>query len=499
MDDKSLSQRRQASGTDPVFQANDASAPPAAPAQPERPPIAGFSTPLQKPRPQPIVETVPPPPVGGPVREKGSGALKRLLIGVVAIIFITFLVIFFLPKGQPQKVTLVWWGLWEDGRVMQPLIADFEKDNPTITVEYSKQDPKQYRERLLTRIQNGNGPDIFRFHNTWYPMFSEALLPLSSDVITQDEFKKSFYPVMQSDLIHNGAIYGIPLGADSLSLFVNTEVLNAAGVKPPTTWDEFVKAAKTLTVKDENGIIKTAGAAFGTYGNVTHAPDIIALLLAQQGVAAKTMTASSQDQIDAIDFYTSFATGTQNTWDSKLDPSLTSFAQGKAAMYFGYSWDIFAIQKLNKDLAFKTYPVPSLYNRNMTIASYWVEGASTKSTHQKEALLFMHFLSKKETAQKFYTETAKTRSFGEPYARVDLADTLKSNAIVYPFISQLKNATSSFFASDTADGEGGINSMSNSYLGTAVDSIVNDGSSVGSAVDILDQGMQQVMTKYAVQ
>jgi ABC-type glycerol-3-phosphate transport system substrate-binding protein len=135
----------------------------------------------------------------------------------------------------------------------------------------------------------------------------------------------------------------------------------------------------------------------------------------------------------------------------------------------------------------------------MTIASYWVEGASTKSTHQKEALLFMHYLSKKETAQKFYTETAKTRAFGEPYARTDLADTLKSNALVYPFVSQLKNATSSIFASDTNDGEGGINSLSNTYLGNAINSIVNDGSSAGSAVEILDGGIEQVLTKYATQ
>jgi multiple sugar transport system substrate-binding protein len=408
-----------------------------------KPEISEFASPLQKPRPDPLIPSTPLKINEDPENENG-GMIKKIIFGVIIVIIIILAFIFW-PKGQPQKVKLVWWGLWEDQSVISPIIADFEKQNPSVTVEYSVQDTKQYRERLLTRIQNNTGPDIFRFHNTWYPMLSEVLLPFSSDVVTQDQFKKTFYPVMQNDLIHNGAIYGMPLGADTISLFVNTELLDAAGVKPPTTWDDFVKAAKKLTVKDAEKKIITSGAALGTYDNVTHAPDIISLLFAQQGVNLNDLSTSVQDQTDAINFYSAFASGVDNTWDSTLDSSLIAFSQGKLAMYFGYSWDIFAIQKLNKGLPFKTYPVPSLFNRNMTIASYWAEGVSAKSAHQKEALLFIKYLGQKETAQKFYTLAAKSRGFGEPYARVDLADSLKTNVLIYPFVSQLKNDTSTVF------------------------------------------------------
>ncbi len=432
---------------------------------------------------------------------RGPGSLIRLLLGIVAVIVITILVIMFLPHSglQSGKVKLVWWGLFEDPAVVQPIIADFERQNPNITIEYSKQDPKQYLDRLNTRTNLGTGPDIFRFHNTWYPMLSDKLLPLSSDVISQDEFKKAYYPVMQTDLIHNGGIYGIPLGADSLSLFVNTDLLTAAGVQVPTTWEDFVAAAKKLTVKDENGTIKTAGAALGTYNNITHASDIVSLLFIQQGVDLSNLTASAQDETDAIDFYTSFAKGDSSTWNKDLDSSILSFSQGKLAMYFGYSWDIFTIQHLNKDLQFKVYPVPSLFDRKATIASYWVEGVSAKSQHQREALLFMHYLAQKDTAQKFYTAASKTRSFGEPYARTDLADSLKDNARLYPFVSQLKNAKSIVFSSDTGDGNSGLNSMSNSYLGNAINGIINDDSSTTSVVGTLNQGIAQAFAKYGIQ
>jgi len=430
----------------------------------------------------------------------GGGLFKKIIIGIVVLIVLIFIIFLFLPKGQSnKKVHLVWWGLWEDQAVMQPLISDFQRDHPNITIEYIKQDPKQYQEKLLTRIKNGTGPDIFRFHNTWVPMLSDVLLPLSSDVISPSEFKKDFYPVMQKDLIQNGGIYGIPLGVDSLGLYVNTDILTAAGIQPPQRWEDFVKAASKLTVKDpDTKKIKTAGAAMGTYGNITHAPDILSLLFIQQGVDMKNLAGSVQDETVALKFYTSFAQSDNNVWDSTLDESILSFAQGNLAMYIGFSWDFFRIEALNKDLHFKIYPVPQLVGGNANVASYWVEGVSAKSSSQKEALLFMQFLSKKETAQKFYATIAKTRSFGEIYARRDLASSLKDNKIVYPFISNLENASSSVFASDTNDGQGGVNSLSNTYLGNAVNSIVNDNGSTQTAIDTLNQGISQVFQKYGI-
>jgi len=431
-------------------------------------------------------------------QKKSKKPVLKIILAIFAVIIIIFLVLLFIPKGAPKNVKLIWWGLWEEPQVVKPIIAEFEKENPNITVEYIKQDPKQYRERLTTRVNNNTGPDIFYFHNTWYPMIYNITSPLPSDVISADEFKKVFYSVIQKDLIKNGAIYGIPTGIDSISLFVNTDLLTAAGVKVPSNWDEFVKVSRSLTVKDEKGEIKTSGAALGSYDNITHSADIISMLLAQQGVNFSKFSSFASDESDVLDFYTSFAKGDNNTWDNDLDSSILLFGQGKLAMYFGFSWDVFAIQSLNKDLKFEVYPVPSLFDRKATIVSYWVNGVSAKSTHQNQAFLFMKFLSKKETAQKLFTESSKTRAFGTPYARIDLADSLKENKIINPFVSQLPNAASSFFASDTHDGDGGLNSSSNAYLSNAVNSMLLDESSPQTAVDTLDKGIAQILSKYAI-
>jgi ABC-type glycerol-3-phosphate transport system substrate-binding protein len=235
----------------------------------------------------------------------------------------------------------------------------------------------------------------------------------------------------------------------------------------------------------------------GSYDNIEHAPDIVSLLFAQQGIDLNTITTSRDLESGALDFYASFAMGSQKVWDGDRENSLVAFSGGKLAIYFGYSWDVFTIQKLNKNLQFKIYPVPGNQNNKSTIASYWVEGASAKSPNQKEALEFMKYLAQKDTAQKFYTETAKVRAFGEPYARKDLRESLREEPLVYPFVSQLDEAKSSYFASDTYDGDTGINSMMNAAMQTAVNGILQ-GAAPASAAETLNNSVKQVFQKYAL-
>ena len=162
----------------------------------------------------PNLVTVGSPPIN-PARKFVPGKnIIKIILGLLFVLIIIAVVGFFalplLRDNLPSKGTIIYWGLWEDGKTMQAIISDYERQNPEVKIDYSKQDIKLYRESLSTRIDNGTGPDIFTFHNTWYPMISSILSPFPSDVITKEEFSKIFYPVAQKDLIKNGVIYGIP-------------------------------------------------------------------------------------------------------------------------------------------------------------------------------------------------------------------------------------------------------------------------------------------------
>jgi multiple sugar transport system substrate-binding protein len=435
-----------------------------------------------------------------PDRESPLPLVQKIVkVGIGLVVVLVVLILFFaviLPKfsgSSSGKVTLTYWGLWEDSKTMQSLIDGFERENPNITIQYSQQDIKQYRERVLTRIADGNGPDIFRFHNSWYPMYASVLLPLPTDTITPADFQKTFYPVAQKDLVKNGAIYGVPLEIDTLSLYVNTQLFQAAGLKPPTNWNDFISDARAMTVKDSDGKIKTAGAALGSFDNITHAPDIFSLLLLQNGVDPLKMQDSSDRATNALSFYTDFATDQNNVWDNTLDPSILAFSRGNLAMYFGYSWDYFTIKQDNPNLNFQIVPVPQLPGQNVNMASFWAEGVSDKSKHQKEALLFIKYLAQKSTEEDLYAEQAKTRTFGEPYARVDLGSTLKSNPFLSTVVSEAPTAFSSPFVDSTYDN--GLNQELNTYLGNAVNSVLN-GNSPQTAIITLSQGAAQVLQKY---
>jgi multiple sugar transport system substrate-binding protein len=435
-------------------------------------------------------------------RENSSDGEKKkkiitILIGLGVVVFGILIILFLLSLfkgGKKQQVTLTYWGLWEDKQVMQPVISSFEKENPNIKIEYSLQDPKEYRERLLTRIENGSGPDIFRFHNTWYPMLSGVLLPIPTNVMDRSTFEKSFYSVAAHDLIQNGAIYGIPLEIDTLALYINKDLFSAAGLSAPATWQDLRSSARLLTVKDESGKIQTAGVAAGTFGNVSHAPDITSLLFAQNGVNLSNIKLTDQRVVDALKFYTSFAQGEDSVWDSTLDPSLSAFSKGSLAMFFGYSWDYFNIKAANPNLPFEIVPVPQLSSdQSLNVASYWVEGVSSKSKNQKEALLFLKYLTSKNSQEILYTEQSKTRAFGEAYSYKDLAPKLKDTELKV-FLDQAPTAVSSYFVDSTYDN--GINQQLNKYLENAINSILEN-TSAESASATLEDGFTQVMAQYA--
>jgi ABC-type glycerol-3-phosphate transport system substrate-binding protein len=235
--------------------------------------------------------------------------------------------------------------------------------------------------------------------------------------------------------------------------------------------------------------------ALGAFDNIAHNSDIISLLLLQNGADIKGLNGPArQSAFDALSFYTSFATGDSRVWDGTLENSKLAFAGGRVALYFGYSWDIPEIKALNPNLEFSVLAVPHLPGRNITIASYWVEGISAKTKHAPEAFKFLEFLASRKTLEKRYTQHSKIRLFGELYPREDMAGLLSSNTLIYPFVTQGKDAKSTIFSSDTYD-EAMVDSL-NSYLGNAIRSIMNDNTSVQTAIETLANGVSQVLGRY---
>jgi multiple sugar transport system substrate-binding protein len=94
-----------------------------------------------------------------------------------------------------------------------------------------------------------------------------------------------------------------------------------------------------------------------------------------------------------------------------------------------------------------------------------------------------------------YTEASKTRLFGEPYARVDLATTVAGDPYVEAYIKEAPTAKSFPLASRTFDN--GLNDKLIKYIEDALNGVQN-GDSPTSALNTVAGGFNQVFSQYGL-
>lgn len=390
-------------------------------------------------------------------------------------------------KEEDKPVTLTYWGLAEDEAVFRPVIGSYQLQNPKVKVSFVRQSPLNYRTRLQTQLQAGQGPDIFLIHSSWLPMFAGDLSSAPLEVIPEADYVRTFYPVAKELLSSGGKIYAVPREIDGLAMLYNEDILKAAGVGVPGTWQEFIDAARRVTVKNSTGAIQTAGAAMGTASNVDFWPEILALLFLQQpeGNLAEPASISGSE---VLQFYTGFVLDPRNkTWDVTLPSSSQMFAEGKLAFYFATAAKAASLKAENPGLNFKVAPVPQLPNTKVSYGGFWAIAVSSRSQNQKRAWEFVKYLS--------FPEVIQARSTLRPYPRQDMASLQASDPILGAYISQAPYYKGWFLNSDARDG--GINDEMIKLYEGALNSALQTGDARG-ALQAIQPGIGQVLDKYKV-
>lgn len=419
--------------------------------------------------------------------------------GVTLIVFIVMLLLKLLGAGSgkpAENVKLVFWGLWQDEVIVNEMIKEYQATNPSIEIEYVLMDAKDnYKERVVERIRNGTGPDIFRFHNTWVPMIKEILSVSPNTVYTVEDFKNTFYPVTEKDLTVNGQIVGIPHYIDGLVMLYNKDIIKALGVEtPPTTWEELIDIAEKATVYDENKNIITAGVALGTAENISHFSDILALMFLQNNVDINNFETDPNAEA-VFDTYTGFAISANPVWSAAMDNSVESFASERVAIILTPVYEIDVIRHLNPDLNFGVSQVPQIQGgESKNIANYWADGVSRGSKNQQAAWDFLKFLSSKESLEKMYQlEVKNGRSYGNPYSRKDMAELLVQHEYLGAITKDANSLDSLPLISRTYDN--GLNDKLINYMKDAINSIFLS-TGTKEALRNMSQGFSQVFTQY---
>ena len=287
-------------------------------------------------------------------------------------------------------VDLQVWGVFDDSDAYSPAFGAWQKIDPFAgKIEYKKFSVDTYKQDLLNALAAGNGPDIFMIRNSWLPEFQDKVTPVPDGIIDNRVFHDTFVDVASQDCFgSDGKMYAVPLSVDSLALYYNKDLFNAAGINtPPATWEELQQDASRLTTVDAFGTIVTAGVSLGGWdstpshpGNINRSSDVLLALIAQKGglpAAASHVDFNSNAVNSAADYYLQFSSGRSAaySWNPALHNSLDAFAEGRLAMTINYSWQYPVFKRKNAKLNMATAPLPQFAGNTgaqvANFANYW--------------------------------------------------------------------------------------------------------------------------------
>lgn len=337
---------------------------------------------------------------------------RRLLASVVLVISAFALTGFGCKqqRGAAESLdrNLVVWGLWQESEHMKSAVDAF-KAQYGVEVEYKKiASVASYERELISALAEGRGPDVFVIHNTWVESQRGLLTPAPTDIVDERAVHDEFVDVVAQDLVRDARVYALPTSVDTLALYYNKDLLNAAAVaRPPATWTDMQRAVERLTQVNRVGAIQQSGVALGTAANVNRAPDILQLLMLQSGIPIlnedKTGVELTSDIAErALTFYTDFANKAKKvyTWDLQQDFSIDAFSEGDTAMMLNYSYHIPTIKAKNPRLNFAVAPIPQIADSGTKVnfAAYWPFAVSSSTPVPTVSWQFVRFLTSQPVA-----------------------------------------------------------------------------------------------------
>ncbi|MGW6020318.1 ABC transporter substrate-binding protein [Streptomyces sp. NPDC055099] len=155
-----------------------------------------------------------------------------------------------LKKGGKVKV----WA-WEP--TLKKVVADFEKEHPAVDVELvnAGTNKDQYT-ALQNAISAKKGvPDVAQVE--YYALGQYALTKDITDLTPfgADKLAKSYSPGPWNAVKSGDGVYALPMDSGPMALFYNKKVFDKHKIKVPTTWDEYLQAARKLHKADPKAYI----------------------------------------------------------------------------------------------------------------------------------------------------------------------------------------------------------------------------------------------------
>jgi multiple sugar transport system substrate-binding protein len=328
------------------------------------------------------------------------------------------------PAGGGETVDLRLWGGSSgeaEDTALTELLAQYAVESG-INVTFEPQ--PELDTSLQAALSAGDPPDIFYVDSLRLPDLAEAgdLAPIPEGAITEPD---DIYPSLTEAFTYDGTWYCPPKDFSTLALVYNADMLEAAGVEPPTNMEELAAAAEALTTDDVVGL--SFGAELARVGT---------FLLANGGYIVNDdvteMTLDSEENRAALQYLADlFASGyAAAPPDIEAGWGGEALGLGKAAMVIEGNWLVGALATQWPDINWGVVELPEGPAGRATYAFTVCYGVAAEAPNPDASWQVIDYLTGPEGA------AAWTEAFNVMPARASLRDGwLANHPDLEPFVN----------------------------------------------------------------
>jgi multiple sugar transport system substrate-binding protein len=241
--------------------------------------------------------------------------------------------------------------------------------------------------KLTTAFAAGNGPDVFWVSSETILDYVNAGIAAPVDDLIKD-VRSDFSQASIDAETFDGKLLAIPSEVKPVALFYRKDLLAAAGVTPPTTWDELLSAATKLTTPKQSGLIVEVDE--GAYQNVTWLPVLWSAgadVLNADGTASALRTDAAASAFDLWGRFISSGAAPSKVQGGTGD--IGHLGRGETAMQICGIWAIGDMKATYPDVDYgiARLPIPP-GGTPVTAYGGWSQVVNAKSPNLAQALEF---------------------------------------------------------------------------------------------------------------
>ena len=325
-----------------------------------------------------------------------SRKIAPLVVGAFVLALIVPASLAF-AQDDPVNLRFSYWRMATEPQatIMNEIIAEFETENPHISIEVEPTPQGSVVDVVTTQILAGSPPDVFVISHTDVPRFvaMQGLQPIDEYLDADPEFTSALIPQgIQLNTV-DGTAYCLPHAFGSNALFYNRDLFERAGLpdRAPRDAEEFIEFGRAIDALGPDIH------AFALFGGMDVGTDVrffelfwalgVDAILPQEGI----VNIDTPEGIEAfqfiVDLHRVHGITTPNPTEINYPTVLRLFTNGNLGMFQANVGSIAPIEDQAPNLRFSVAPL------KWTEVGAKIDGAgfciARGSQHPEEAWLFV--------------------------------------------------------------------------------------------------------------